>query len=346
MTKILNAGTRATPQKKATLKSIASLLGVSVSTVSRALKSSPDIGQETISLVKKAAKEVGYIPDLGGIKLRTGRTFNLLYLKAVHPQQDVPDGSVAAQISAITANLADTPYQLQLMAFDPSDEEALPLRRVVEGRLADGVLLDGTRPFDSRVRYLLEMDMPFVSFGRTEFLTEHPYVDADNEKAALDATQHLAKIGHRRIALIGPPLVFTYALQRRRGYLKALELEGIGADPSLISDEGVSARKNREVVKRMLAMPDPPTGFVSTNDSTTLGIMAGLRDAGRIVGRDCDIVSRDFSEFSGYLNPPLSTCHLDIQKVAATMSEFILKRIEGAPVIELQRVFECDFVQR
>ena len=207
-------------------------------------------------------------------------------------------------------------------------------------------LLDNTRPFDLRVRYLLEMNMPFVTFGRTEFLTEHPFVDADNEKAALDATRHLARLGHRRIALIGPPLMFTYALQRRRGYLTALELDGLSADTVLISDEGVSARRNREVVKRMLAMPDPPTGFVSTNDSTTLGVMAGLRDAGRIVGRDCDIVSRDFSEFSGYLNPPLSTCHLDIQKVAATMSEFILKRIDGAPVIELQRVFECDFVKR
>ena len=336
----------AAPPKKATLKSIASQLGVSVSTVSRALKSSPDIGLETIDLVKKAAKDVGYVPDLGGIKLRTGRTFNLLYLKAVHPQQDVPDGSVAAQISAITANLANTPYQLQLMACDPNDEEALPLRRIVEGRLADGVLLDNTRPFDSRVRYLLGMNMPFVTFGRTELLTEHPYVDADNEKAALDATQHLARIGHRRIALIGPPLIFTYALQRRRGYLRALELEGIPADPVLLSEEGVSARQNREVVKRMLAMPDPPTGFVSTNDSSTLGVMAGLGDAGRVVGKDCDVVSRDFSEFSGYLNPPLSTCHLDIQKVAATMSEFILRRIEGAPVTELQRVFQCDFVKR
>lgn len=332
--------------KKATLKSIASHLGVSVSTVSRALKSSPDIGRETIELVKKAALEVGYVPDLGGIKLRTGRTFNLLYLKAVHPQQDVIDGSVAAQISAITRNLADTPYQLQFMACDPDDEDFLELRRVVEGRLADGVLLDNTRPLDTRVRYLLEMNMPFVTFGRTELLTEHPYVDADNEKAAQDATRFLAKKGHRRIALIGPPLKFTYALQRRRGYLRALEQEGIAADPALFSDEGISARRNREVVKKMMELPNPPTGFVSTNDSSTLGIMAGLRDAGRVIGVDCDVVSRDYSEFSSYLNPPLSTCYLDIFKVAATMSDFIIRRIDGAAASELQQVFECEFVTR
>ena len=332
--------------RKATLKSLAAHLGVSVSTVSRALKSSPDIGRDTINLVKKAAKEFGYVPDRGGIKLRTGRTFNLLYLKAVHPQQDVQDGSVAAQIGAITENLAETPYQLQFMACDPDDDEALALRRIVDGGLADGVLLDNTRPQDTRVRFLLERNMPFVTFGRTELFTEHPYVDADNEKAAFDATRHLILAGHRRIALVGPPLRFTYALQRRRGYLRALDSAGIAEDPALFSDEGISARKNREVVRTMMGIPNPPTGFVSTNDSSTLGVMAGLRDAGRIVGKDCDVVTRDYSEFSSYLNPPLSTCFLDIQKVAATMSDFIQRRIDGAPVSELQQVFECDFIKR
>lgn len=346
MTRQTSWGTGAPQAKKATLKSLANHLGVSVSTVSRALKSSPDIGRDTIDLVKKAAKEFGYVPDRGGIKLRTGRTFNLLYLKAVHPQQDVQDGSVAAQISAITANLADTPYQLQFMACDPEDDEAASLRRIVEGGLADGVLLDNTRPLDTRVRYLLERNMPFVTFGRTELFTEHPYVDADNEKAAFDATRHLIGKGHRRIALIGPPLRFTYALQRQRGYLRALEAEGIAAAPELFSDEGISARRNREVVRKMMSMPDPPTGFVSTNDSSTLGVMAGLRDSGRVVGKDCDVVTRDYSEFSSYLNPPLSTCFLDIYKVAATMSDFIQRRIEGAPVSELQAVFECDFISR
>ncbi|WP_263772529.1 LacI family DNA-binding transcriptional regulator [Propionivibrio soli] len=332
--------------KKATLKSIAAHLGVSVSTVSRALKSSPDIGRETRELVKKAAQEVGYVPDLGGVKLRTGRTFNLLYIKAIHPQQDVPDGSVAAQVSAITENLAGTSYQLQLMAWDPNDEEAAPLKRAVEGRLVDGVLLDNTRPLDARVRYLLQMNVPFVTFGRTELLTEHPYVDADNEKAAFDATSHLIRQGHKRIALIGPPLIFTYALQRRRGYLRAMEQGGLDVDAALFSDEGVSARRNREVVRQMMQLAEPPTGFVSTNDSSTLGILAGLRDSGRLVGRDCDVVSRDYSQFSNYLNPPLSTCYLDIYKVAATMSEFIVRSIEGAPVTQLQRVFETEFIQR
>ena len=341
-----SSGTNSNAPRKATLKSLALHLGVSVSTVSRALKSSPDIGRETIELVKQAAKKFGYVPDRGGIKLRTGRTFNLLYLKAVHPQQDVQDGSVAAQIGAITANLAETPYQLQFMACDPDDDDAPALKRIVDGGLADGVLLDNTRPLDTRVRFLLERNMPFVTFGRTELFTEHPYVDADNEKAAFDATRHLIRKGHRRIALIGPPLRFTYALQRRRGYLRALESEGIAEDPALFSDEGISARRNREVVRKMMQMQNPPTGFVSTNDSSTLGVMAGLRDAGRVVGQDCDVVNRDYSEFSSYLNPPLSTCFLDIQKVASTMSDFIQRRIEGAPTAELQKVFECEFIER
>ena len=80
------------------------------------------------------------------------------------------------------------------------------IRRIVEGRLADGIVLDTTQPQDPRVRYLLEHNFPFVTFGRTELVSEHPYVDADNEQAAFLATQYLIDRGHRRIALISPPL--------------------------------------------------------------------------------------------------------------------------------------------
>jgi LacI family transcriptional regulator len=330
--------------QRVTMKELAAHLGVSITTVSRGLKGAADIGPETIAMVRRAAREAGYTPDARGVKLRTGQTFTICYLKAILPQQDVPDAAVAAQFDAIASFLKSTPYQLQIVPWNPAEDDAIEiLGRIVGSRLADGVLLDLTQPRDERVLYLLEHDFPFVSFGRTELFTEHPFVDANSEKAAFDATVHLLACGHKRIALMGAQLPFTFNLQRRRGYQRALDEAGIALDPALVRADGVGASAARTVVAGLLAMPDAPTGFICGSESSALGAMAGIRDCGKEVGRDCDVVARVSSSLNDYLNPPLATCHLDIQEVARTMSDFLLRRIAGEPANALQRVFDCSF---
>jgi LacI family transcriptional regulator len=136
-----------------TLKSLAQGLGLSVSTVSKALKGAPDVGAQTVASVRMAAEAAGYVPDLRGVKLRTGQTFSLYYQKAVAPMQDVPDAIVAAQIETIASSLSGTPYQLQIVPWNTATEDPLPIiRRIVEGRLADGIVLDSTMPTTSKPR--------------------------------------------------------------------------------------------------------------------------------------------------------------------------------------------------
>ena len=326
-----------------TLKSLAQGLGLSVSTVSKALKGAPDVGAQTIKTVRQAAQAAGYEPDLRGVKLRTGRTFQLYYQKAVAPMQDVPDGIVAAQIETIAGSLAGTPYQLQIVPWNTATEDPLPaIRRIVKGRLADGIVLDTTQPQDPRVRYLLEHNVPFVTFGRTELVSEHPYVDADNENAAWVATQHLIRRGHRRIALISPPLTYTYALQRRRGYWAALRQAGLPVDPALLCEGVQDARVARAMARQLPGMADAPTGYVCANEVSTLGVMAGLRDAGRTPGTDVELVSRDGAAISSYMFPPPPTLFLDIRTVARTLCEFLLRRIQGEPAEALQRILPCE----
>lgn len=337
--------------RRVTMKELAAHLGVSITTVSRGLKGASDIGPETIAMVRKAAHDVGYTPDVRGVKLRTGQTFTICYLKAILPQQDVPDAAIAAQFDAIASCLKNTPYHLQIVPWNPAEDDAVAiLARIVGAGQADGVLLDLTEPRDARVMYLLEHDFPFVTFGRTELFTEHPYVDANSEKAAYDATAWLLARGHRRIALLGAQLPFTFNLQRRRGYARALEGAGLAVDAALVRSDGVSARLARSVASDMLRMPDAPTGFVCVNESSALGAMAGIRDSGRTIGDGggngagaCDVVARVSTALNDYLDPPIATCHLDIQEVARHLSDFLLRRIAGEPVASLQRVFDCEF---
>jgi LacI family transcriptional regulator len=233
---------------------------------------------------------------------------------------------------------------LQIVPWNPAEDDAIEiLGRIVGARLADGVLLDLTQPQDERVRYLLEHDFPFVTFGRTELFTPHPYVDANSEKAAYDAAAFLLARGHRRIALLGAQRAFTFNMQRHRGYERALAGAGIALDPALVSVEGVSAMSARGVVTSMLAMADAPSGFIAVNESSALGAMTGVRDGGKQIGRDCDVVARVSTSLNDYLDPPIATCHLDIQEVARCLSDFLLRRIAGEPAEALQRVYDCVF---
>lgn len=326
-----------------TLKSLAQGLGLSVSTVSKALKGARDVGAQTTATVRLAAEAAGYVPDSRGVKLRTGQTFLLYYQKAVAPMQDVPDAIVAAQIETIASCLASTPYQLQIVPWNTATEDPLPaIRRIVEGRLADGIVLDSTQPQDPRVRYLLEHNFPFVTFGRTELVSEHPYVDADNEQAAFAATRYLIERGHQRIALISPPLTFTYALQRRRGYQAALQQAGLAADPLLLCEGGQDARMARALANQLATQANPPTGYVCANEVATLGVMAGLRDAGCTVGDDVDVVCRDGAHISDYLSPRPATLFLDIRTVASTLCDFLLRRIQGEAALSLQCILPCE----
>jgi LacI family transcriptional regulator len=326
-----------------TLKSLAHSLGLSVSTVSKALKGAPDVGAQTVANVRSAAEAVGYVPDLRGVKLRTGQTFVLYYQKAVAPMQDVPDAIVAAQIETIASCLSSTPYQLHVVPWNTATEDPLPaIRCIVEGRLADGIVLDSTQPQDPRVRYLLERNFPFVTFGRTELVSEHPYVDADNEQAAFVATQYLAARGHQRIALVSPPLAFTYALQRRRGYQAALHQAGLDLDPTLLCEGVQDARVARALAAQLASLPNPPTGYVCANEMATLGVMAGLRDVGCRMGDGVELVSRDGANISDYLFPRPATLFLDIRTVATTLCDFLLRRIQGESVDSLQRVLPCE----
>lgn len=105
--------------------------------------------------------------------------------------------------------------------------------QVVRGRMADGLILDLIELQDARVRYLLEVDFPFVTFGRIELFSEHPWFDVDNEFASWQSTDALLRDGCRRIAMVDGDMGYTFVRQRVRGYERALREHGIEPDPAL-----------------------------------------------------------------------------------------------------------------
>ncbi|GGK39814.1 LacI family transcriptional regulator [Salinarimonas ramus] len=330
---------------KATLKTLAQELELSITTVSRALKDGPEVRPETIARVKQAAARLGYAPDRSAVNLRTGRTGTIAVLFFVpHAYDDVGDGSITAIIEGVCRRLEGLDYTpvVQLLTLEVDGLERV--RRIVEGKLADGIILSGTTPQDERVRWMLERRFPFVTFGRTELFTPHPWYDVDNELAAHQATAHALSEGRRRVALINPPETLTFARQRLAGYRRALAEAGIAYDPALVVHGGLGAGESREATRALCAGEDPPSAIVCATGVVAIGACAGLRDRGLEPGRDVLVVSRDGTRMASYLEPPLPTCFASLSDTGWHLADFLMRALDGAPVEDLQMLVETTLV--
>jgi LacI family transcriptional regulator len=329
--------------QNSTLKSLAQHLGLSITTISRALKNGPEVHPETVQRVKLAAKELGYSRNLSGVKLRTGETLTICAFLKPPLDNDVIEGTSVALMQGMQSVLSKSQYALSEMAFPTGEAAIAALRRIVDGRHADGVILDNTQPQDERVKFLAERRFPFVTFGRTELFTPHAYFDVDNEHAAQIATRWLIDRGHRRIALIDASASYLFVMQRERGYRVALRQSGLDFDPALMRQINISAQTCREIVLDLCRMAAPPTGFVSTSEVATLGVLAGLRDSG-IEASGIDVASRDGTRLTSFLWPRPASCYFSLYDAGARLANLLLRRIGGAEPIELQEMEQAVLV--
>ena len=149
----------ALPPRKMTMAELAKLADVDVSTVSRALKDAPDIGEETKKRVQLVARQVGYRPNRAGVRLRTGKT-NVISLVLNTDEQLM--GFISDIIYGVSEELASSSYHLILTPYSSRNDPMDPIRYVVETHSADGVIISQTEPNDPRVRYLTEHGLSLI----------------------------------------------------------------------------------------------------------------------------------------------------------------------------------------
>lgn len=332
--------------RPATLKTIAETLRLSISTVSRGLQGDPSVTARTRKRIIEAAEQLGYRRDFRGVNLRTGKTFTLCAVLGTPPSQEFGDPAAMHLIQGLIAGVEGTDFKIVMRPVETPDQRLEAVREAAGNGRFDGIILDHTEPQDPCVLLLLEKKVKFVTFGRTELFTEHPYLDIDNEDAAYVATRHLIATGHERIAMIDPPGKFLFTRQRLRGYKRALSEAGIAYDEALLAELSIGARRVRERVMQMLASSSPPTGFVTSNEVATLGAVSAGRtfDAARF--GSLGFVSRDGTNMFDYFEPPVSSCYFPLLDAGEFLAATLVKAVEGAPVKALQQIEKTQFIER
>jgi LacI family transcriptional regulator len=316
-----------------TLKSLAFMTGLGVTTVSRALKDAPEIAEETRRRVQLVARQVGYRPNRAGVRLRTGKT-NVVSL--VLDTDDDMTGFVSDLIYGISDGLADTSYHLIVTPYSRRRDPMEPVRYVVETGSADGVIFSRTEPNDARAAYLAEHGFPFAAHGRTAMGLAHPYHDFDNAAFARLAVGELLARGRRRIALLPPPPRLTYHRHMREGMSDVLAENGLQESPlgDLSIDGPVDVIRDR--IAAIAARPGAPDGYVCASGGAAFALVAGLEAAGMKLGREVDVVTKLSSKLLRWFRPELMLVEEDFRLAGRELARAVMGAIAGRPPAELQ----------
>ena len=208
------------------------------------------------------------------------------------------------------------------------------------------MIFSRTEPQDERVKFLLEHNFPFVSHGRTEIVTPHPYVDYDNELFAYHAVIRLAQKGRKKLTLVSPPPPFTFGKHLAAGFMRGIAETGVEweIDPALTLDS--SADDIRGLTMARLARPGAPDGYICAGDAAALTVMAGITDSGLTIGVDVDVVAKQTSEIFSLVRPRVDAIYEDTALAGLHMGQLLMRRIAGEPAEALQvlHIPEINFV--
>ena len=326
-------------ESRVTIRSIAQATGLSIATVSRALQDSPAVRAETVAKVLAAAEQLGYRRNPAGAGLRTGRTETIsLAMPIARPGDRMGDVGALRLIDGANARLADAGYGLNLVPYSPDDDPLEALANVVRRGNCDGIAITLVREADERIAFLERQAIPFVCFGRAGEAPAHPYYDVDNVDFVYRATRHLIEKGCRRPVLMTPSLDFTFSRHRVDGFRRALEEGGLAFNPGRDVLIESSDRDFAAFATRAARSGRRPDGYICGDEISALAVLHELGKAGQVVGRDVHVVTLETSDLPALYGAPVTGFFQDLHRAGTMVADFLLRRIAGTPVNELQRV--------
>ena len=325
------------------LADIARSLGLSVTTVSRALGGFDDVARATRARVLAEARRIDYQPNHMARRLRRGRSEAIGVVLPAAPGQ-FDDPFFLRFLAAIGPRLQAAELDLLISAARPGADEMRAYRHLVEGRRVDGILLARTRRHDERISYLLQNGLPFVAHGRSQEARPFAYVDVDGEAALRAATERLIGFGHRNIGLINAAPLYMFSHFRREGWRAALTRAGL---PIRQLREAEPTEENGFLCMReLLREPDPPTAVLCATDRLAVGALHALADAGLRAGREVSVIGYDDLPLATYTDPPLTTIAQPIDSAAVRMVDMLLLLMAGADPAGLHEVLPARLIER
>ena len=308
-----------------TIKDLARSANVSHSTVSRALRGSPLVNHETAERIRSLAEQAGYRTSAVARSLATRRTSTVGVVVTT-----IADPFAAGVVGGIEDAANDHGFSVFLANSNADPEREVSVVHSFEERRVDGIIVTSSRVGALYVPLLSRMRVPIVLLNNqhpSEFV--HSVMIANTE-ASLEATRHLIRLGHRRIAYLGDRYGHQSDTERFAGYRLALDEAGLLFHPELAVPGDGKPEGGMQAMACLLALSHPPTAVFCYNDMSALGVLRRLHAAGASVPGDVSVVGFDDLYIGEYTEPPLTTVRQPMRQMGRQAMETLLHLLAGS----------------
>lgn len=331
-----------------TIKDIAKALGVSTSTVSRALRDSHEISTATKQMVLDVAEKLNYRPNPIALSLKERKTRSIGVIVC-----EIANSFFSQIINGIESVAYDKGYNVIISQTNESYEREVIDLQNMASRAIDGLLISvSTETTDfTHINELHKRGLPIVFFDRIASDIKTHSVIIDNYKGAYEATEHLIHAGYKNIAAIGNSEFLSITVDRMAGYKDALTANGIKIDKKLIKYcfyGGMIFSEVEDTVNQLLIQKKKPDAIITLSDKLTTGCLKTFNRRGLRVPEDIAIVGFSNSDLTELTNPPLSVVKQPAFEMGRAATELILQIIESKrPVTEFEkRIMSTEFIPR
>lgn len=322
------------------LKQLSELLGLSQTTISRALNGFPEVSEKTRKKVREAAEKHNYSPNTRAKRLATGRSMTIGHLVPISKEHEMVNPVFADFIAGASARYAESGYDL-LLSLVKDQDEAASYRDISARSAVDGVVVHAPKINDPRISLLNELGLPFVVHGRSSGIREeYNWVDVNNERAFFEATKFMIEKGHNRLVLINGLADMDFAMRRSSGFQRALSANGIQSDGFGISNGEMTETYGYNSAIRFLESSQPPTAILVSSIIVANGVCRAIGDKGLAVGGDVSVMTHDddLSYFRNAGSPPFyTTTRSSVREAGRQSADLLIKAIEN-PSLERKGV--------
>ena len=317
--------------KPTSLKDIAEILGVSIPTVSRALKNSPEISLELCAKTQKLAKEMNYRPNPFALSLRKNapRTIGVIV-------PDIVTHFFASILNGIENTAIANGYFIIITTSHESYEyEKRNIQNLVNMRV-EGIIASLSQETTdySHLSALKDINMPLLLFDRVCLTEQFSSVVADGAYSAQTATQHLLDNGSRRVAFIGGANHLDIVKKRKHGYLEALRNNRIPIEKELVICRKLDFEEGKIATETLLALPNPPDVILAMNDTLAFAAMEVIKSHGLRIPEDIAIIGYTDEQHANYVEPKLSAISHQTYKMGESACQLLIEQIKGEKTVK------------
>ena len=307
---------------KLTIKGIASLSGVSKSTVSRVINKKKYVSKKSREKVLNIINETGYMPNNIARSLVTNKTYTI---GLIIPDITNPFYSETAKI--IEDTLRKLGYSLIICNTDNRSDLQNDYINILKQRKIDGIIFGSVRINDANITNLSAQELPYITYHRKLKNKNSNYIISDDIMGIKIAVKHLVDLGHKNIVYISGPTIFSTGINRLNGFIEARNIFNLNNSNDLIKEGAYSEYHSWQATKEIINLAPRPSAIIAANDLMALSALDCILYHGLSVPKDISLIGYDNISLASHARIQLTTVSIDKKNMAKKTANLLIKEI-------------------